>query len=144
MAATSTYKTFLMHYTSGTTPAWEKLCDITEFPNLGGDPELLDATTLSDPMRVFVLGIQNNEGLVFGANYDKTLYSTLSSMSANKKYSVWFGGEMSGSTLVPDGSLGKFDFEGEMSVYVNGAGVNAIRTINITIAPTTKISFSAS
>ena len=35
--ATSTYMTFLMHKKE---PTWEKLLDITEFPDLGGDPEL--------------------------------------------------------------------------------------------------------
>lgn len=144
MAATSTYKTYLMHYTSGTTPAWEKLVDITEFPNLGGDPELLDCTTLSDKMRVYIMGIENTEGLSFGANYDKTTYNTLSGMSGNKKYAVWFGGTLSGTTMVPDGSEGKFSLEGELSVYVNGAGVNAVRTMTITIAPSTEISFAAS
>lgn len=142
--ATSTYKTYLMHQSTGTTPTWSKLLDITEFPNLGGDPELLDTTTLSDKMRTFILGIQNNEGLQFTANYDKTLYNTLSGMSGSQHYGVWFGGAVSGNTVEPDGSDGKFTFDGELSVYVNGAGVNAVRTMNITIAPTTEITFSAS
>ena len=45
--AISTYMTFLMHKKE---TAWEKLLDITEFPDLGGDPELLETTTLSDKM----------------------------------------------------------------------------------------------
>jgi len=45
--AISTYKTFLMHEQSGT---YEKLIDIKEFPDLGGAPEMIDVTTLSDKM----------------------------------------------------------------------------------------------
>ena len=44
--ATSTYMTFLMHK-SADAGDWEKLLDITEFPDLGGDPEMIDVTTLS-------------------------------------------------------------------------------------------------
>ena len=145
MAATSTYKTFLMQGTGTTTITYTKLCDITEFPALGGDPELLDATTLSDRMRVYVLGIQNTEGLKFTANYDKTTYQTLSTMSGEKMFAVYFGGtENTNSAPTPTGSEGKFTFKGELSVYVEGAGVNAVRTMSITIAPTTPIDFSAS
>ena len=48
MAATSTYMTFLMHKNG---EEYEKLIDITEFPDLGTDPEMLETTTLSDRMR---------------------------------------------------------------------------------------------
>ena len=140
MAATSTYQSYLMHGNGSTPPAYTKLCDITEFPNLGGDPELLDATTLSDPMRVFVLGIQNTEGMAFTANYDAATYSTLAALTEEAPYAVWFGADGSG----PKGDKGKFSFKGQLSVYVNGAGVNAVRTMTITIAPTTEITFSAS
>ena len=67
--ATSTYKTFLMHKKEAT---YEKLVDITEFPDLGSDPEMLETTTLSDKMQTFILGIQSNSGLSFSANYDHT------------------------------------------------------------------------
>lgn len=47
--ATSTYMTFLMHKKE---TAWEKLLDITEFPDLGGDPELIGklAEMYNDPI----------------------------------------------------------------------------------------------
>lgn len=44
--AISTFKTFLMHKKEAST--YEKLVDITEFPDLGSDPELLETTTTSD------------------------------------------------------------------------------------------------
>ena len=69
--ATSTYMTFLMHKKE---TAWEKLLDITEFPDLGGDPELLETTTLSDKMQTYVNGVQSNDGMTFNANYDHTEY----------------------------------------------------------------------
>lgn len=44
----TTYQTYLMHGTSG---SYTKLCDIKEFPDLGGEPEQVEITTLSDSMR---------------------------------------------------------------------------------------------
>ena len=67
--ATSTYMTFVMHQKTpaveGTEAVWEKLIDITEFPDLGTDPEMLETTTLSDRMQTFIMGIQGNEAMTF-------------------------------------------------------------------------------
>lgn len=142
--AISTYKVFLMKgTTSGGETTYSKLVDIKEFPDIGGDPELLETTTLSDKMQTYILGIQSNEGLQFTANYTKTDYSTLKGLEgANNKYAVWFGGSESGGVLTPDGSNGKFEFEGELSVHPVGGGVNEVVDMSITIAPSTVISFT--
>lgn len=72
--ATSSYKTFLMKgTTSGDTTTYEKLVDIKDFPDLGGAPEMLDITTLSDPMSTFIPGIQSLDALEFTTNYDLSL-----------------------------------------------------------------------
>ena len=136
--ATSTYKTFLMSSSNSGT-SYSKLIDIKEFPDLGGTPEMIDVTTLSDKMTKYVLGVQSNEGLTFTANYDKASYTALQALTGNQYYAVWFGGTESGGVLTPDGSEGKFEFEGELSVFVAGGGVNAARDMTITIAPSTEI-----
>ena len=139
--AISTYKTFLMHEQSGN---YEKLIDIKKFPDLGGSPEMIDVTTLSDKIAKFVPGIQSNEGLAFTANYTKADYTAVQALEGkqNEKFAVWFGGTESGGTVTPDGSNGKFAFEGELSVFVNGAGTNAPVEMTITIAPSSEIAFS--
>lgn len=140
--ATSTYKTFLMHKGSSES-AYQKLVDITEFPDLGGEPEFLDTTTLSDKMRTFILGIQNNEGMVFSANYDKSDYTALKALEDQEEdYAVWFGGtEAQDGTVTPSGTDGKFSFKGQLSVRVTGAAVNEVRGMSISIAPSTTIAF---
>lgn len=143
--ATSTYKTFLMKGSGTTTLTYQKLVDITEFPDIGGEPELLDTTTLSDKMRTFILGIQNNEGMAFNANYDPTDYQALKALDGvETPYAVWFGGTESGGVVTPTGSEGKFEFKGQLSVRVNGGAVNEVRGMTITIAPTTVITESFS
>ena len=137
--AISTYKVFLMVKESST---YTKLIDIKEFPDLGGEPELLETTTLSDNMQTYIPGIQSLDGLTFTANYTKDDFSKLKALEGvTNTYAVWFGGEGSGSTLTPTGTDGKFEFEGELSVYPVGGGVNEVVEMSITIAPSTPIEF---
>ena len=141
--AISTYKVFLMHKaSSGDT--YTKLIDIKEFPDLGGEPEMLETTTLSDNMQTYIAGIQSMDGLSFSANYDMTEYQKLKALEGKKEsYAVWFGGTENSGTVTPDGSNGKFAFDGELSVYPVGGGVNEVVGMNITIAPSSPIKFSA-
>ena len=45
--AKCTHITYLMHKGAGDS-AYSKLVDITQYPDLGGDTEKIDVTTLSD------------------------------------------------------------------------------------------------
>lgn len=140
--AISTYKVFLMHKAAGG-EAFSKLLDIKEFPDLGGEPEMLETTTLSDNMQTYIPGIQSLDGLSFTANYDKEQFKTLKALEGkDEQYAVWFGGTETGGVLTPDGSNGKFSFTGQLSVYPVGGGVNEVVDMNISIAPSTPIQFS--
>ena len=132
--AISTYKCYLMHKASST---WEKLIDIKSFPDLGGSPELLETTTLSDPMHTHILGIQSLDALEFECNYTLEEYTKLKEMegTANMAFAVWLGGD----GVVPTGEDGKFEFNGELSVYVNGGGVNEVVNMTVSIAACTPI-----
>ena len=141
--AISTYKVFLMHKASDA-EAYSKLVDIKEFPDLGGEPEMLETTTLSDKMQTYIAGIQSLEGLNFTSNYTKSDFAKLKNLDGKtEKYAVWFGGTESGGVVTPDGSDGKFEFDGQLSVYPVGGGVNEVVDMSITIAPSTPITFAA-
>ena len=140
--AISTYKVFLMHKAAAA-EAYTKLIDIKEFPDLGGEPEMLETTTLSDKMQTYIAGIQSLEGLSFLSNYDKADYAKLKALEGKKEqYAGWVGGTEAGGVVTPDGSNGKFSFDGELSVYPVGGGVNEVVDMNITIAPSTVITFA--
>ena len=143
MAATSTYMTFLMHgVTSNSETTWSKLIDIKEFPDLGGAPEMLETTTLSDKMQTYIAGIQSLEAMTFTANYEKDTFQTLQGLEhKQEKYAVWLGGTESGGVATPSGSAGKFSFTGELSAFLAGGGVNEVRNMTVTIAPSTVITF---
>ena len=136
--AISTYKVFLMKQ-SGTT--WSKLIDIKDFPALGGAPEMLETTTLSDNIQTFIPGIQQGDTLDFRANYTKTDYTTLKALEGSSlKLAVWFGGTESNGTVTPTGSDGKYEFDGQLSVYIVGGGVNEVVDMTISIARSSTIS----
>ena len=135
--AVSTYKSFLMVKNSS---AWEKLIDIKSYPDLGGAPELLETTTLSDPMTTNIMGIQSLDALEFECNYTLAEYTKLKEMEGtDKEFAVWLGGTESGNTVTPTGEDGKFEFSGQLSVYVNGGGVNEVRNMTVSIAASTPI-----
>ncbi len=137
--AISTYKIFLMK--KGTSDTYAKLIDIKDFPDLGGAPEMLETTTLSDKMQTFIPGIQSNDALEFTTNYTKTDYLAMKDLEGVEgDYAVWFGGTEAAGVLTPTGSEGKFEFKGFLSAYVTGGGVNEVAGMTITIAPSTVIS----
>ena len=138
--AISTFKVYLMKK-SGT--SYSKLIDIKDFPDLGGAPELLETTTLSDYMQTFIPGIQSLDNFEFTCNYTKSDFTTLKALAGSTyTYAVWFGATESGGVYTPDGSDGKFEFDGELSVFPVGGGVNEVVDMTVTIAPSTVITFS--
>ena len=131
--AISTYKSYLMHKNAST---WEKLIDIKSFPDLGGSPELLETTTLSDPMTTQIMGIQSLDALEFECNYTLADYTKLKALEGTTAdFAVWLGGDGS----APTGEDGKFAFNGQLSVYVNGGGVNEVVGMTVSIAASTPI-----
>lgn len=135
--ATSSYKTFLMVKNSS---AYEKLVDIKDFPDLGGSPEMLETTTLSDGMQTYIEGIQSQDALEFNINYTLEIYETIEAMKGQEKeFAVWFGGTESGGVVTPTGDEGKFNFKGTISIRVTGKGVNEVREAVLSIAPSTPI-----
>lgn len=140
--AISTYKIFLMKK-ANTGETWEKLIDIKEFPDLGGAPEMLETTTLSDRMQTYIPGIQSLDALEFTSNYTKENYSKIKALEGKETdFAVWFGGTEEGNVVTPTGSDGKFSFKGQISAYPVGAGVNEVVDMSISIAPSTPISMN--
>ena len=130
--AMSTYGIQLMHKGEGST--YTKLIDIKDFPDLGGAPEMLETTTLSDAMQTYIEGIQSADALEFTANYTKEDYTKCNALKGKKEsYAVYFGDE---------GENGKFEFDGYLSARVNGGGVNEVVGMTISIAPATAIKVS--
>ena len=142
--AISTMHTFLMHGTGTGTLTYNKLVCISDFPDLGSEPETIDVTTLCDTVRKYIPGVQDTGALTFSAFYTPEAYSTISALAdQDEPYAVWFGGTGDGATATPTGDNGKFSFSGTLSVFVNGGGVNDPVSMTISILPSTEITFAA-
>ena len=141
--AISTHKVFLMEGTGTGSLTYSKLVDIKDFPDLGGAPELLETTTLTDAAQTYIPGIQSMDVLEFTANYTKADYTTLKALEGDEiDLAVWFGGTESAGVTTPDGADGKFDFKGYLTVYPVGGGVSEVIDMKINVAPSTVITAS--
>lgn len=135
--AISTYKVFLMKKDAET---YGKLVDIKDFPDLGGSPEMLETTTLSDKMQTYIPGIQSLDALEFNANYTKEEFAKLKALEGQElDLAVWFGGNEVSGVLTPTGDDGKFNFKGYVSVFVVGGGTNEVVGMTVAVAPSTPI-----
>lgn len=124
--AKCTNVTYLMHKGASDT-AYSKLVDITQYPDLGGDKEKLDSTTLSDTKKRSINGLEDTAELAFSAWYDKTDYEKLLAIQEAgtvDAYQLWFG---------ENGEDGIWEWEGIMAVHPASGGVNAVREMSFSI-----------
>lgn len=145
----STYNTFLL-YNSATSGAasWTKVCDIKEFPDLGGTPETLETTTMTNAMQTFIMGLQSNDALEFTANYSPADFASAQAISGvQKQFKLAFGSDaninVSDAVASSAGDMGAFTFDGQLSVRVNGASVNEVVEMTIAIIPNSTFTYVA-
>lgn len=107
---------------------------IKDFPDLFGEPNLLETTTLSDDAQTFIPGIKQMELMTFTINYDKTVCETIkNSEGSEQHYELSFS----------DGS--KFTWTGQHTLGISGAGVDEVveATLNVVPGSTITASFGA-
>lgn len=124
--AISTYMTFLMVKTSAQ-GSWTKVCPIKSYGDLGGDPEKIDTTTLENSVRTSINGIQDADSVTFTHNYLADDFTAVKALEGHiYEYAVWFGGTKDASTgvITPTGANGKVSWEGELTAWITGGGVN--------------------
>lgn len=131
--ALSTIGTFLFQGTSKETLT--KLCKIKKYPDLGGSPDMIDVTDLEDTDESKIRGVRKASDMAFTANYTPEAYKDVEDKAdVEGFYEVRFGDET--------GKDGIFAFQGSHTVYAVGGDVNAARDMTITIARTSKVTFS--
>lgn len=142
MAASTTpiwsQETYLMMYNGS---GYEQLVCIKSYPDLGGEPEQIQTTTLCEVKNhTYINGLQDTGSFEFTANYTKADYQKLLDAAAagTQTYAVFFG---SGRDTVIDSDNGAFYFEGELSCWPTGHGVNEAREITISISVASEVYF---
>lgn len=109
-----------------------KVVDIKDFPDLIGEPEMLETTTLSDAQVTNIMGIKSSDMLTFTCNYTKADFSAVNDDAEKPMFYVL---EFS------DGS--KFTWQGQHTCGMPGKGVNEVVEFTINIAASTAVTFSA-
>ena len=111
--------------------AVEKVVDIKDFPDMIGDPEMLETTTLSDAQVTNIPGIRSSDTLTFTCNYTK---SDFTAVNADSSKALFYALEFS------DGS--KFTWQGQHTCGLPGKGVNEVVEFTINIAASTPVEFA--
>ncbi len=97
--------------------SWEEFADIKTIPELGGDTEKVDVTTLADDRRKQVEGIQNASNVQFQVVYKGPSFAKALAEAGDRKQYQWKVTYPDGMTVTMRGSYNiKF-----ASVAVNGA-----------------------
>lgn len=132
--ATSTANTILKSANTSEGP-FVKLLDITDYPDLGGTPNMLDTTDLTaTKIKTSILGLQEVPDLTFEANYDLATYTTISAMTDTQFFNLELGDE---------GADGIFEWSGGITVYKNGGGVDEVRKMTVVVSAETEIKLKA-
>ncbi len=104
-----------------------ELTNLQEIPELGGDTEAIEITTLADSAHMYTDGIKNyGDSLAFKFLYEKEQFATLNEL-----------GEADWKVTLPDGA--SCTFGGSCSVKLDGVGVNAALTYSLAVKPNSEM-----
>lgn len=129
----------LSYYLGSSEPTqWTELTNLQEIPELGGDAEAIEITTLADAAHMYTNGILNyGDSLGFKFLYEKTQFDSLNAYSM-----VGDDGDsqdLQWQVKLPDGTT--CQFAGVCSVKLDGVGVNAALTYTLAIKPTSQMTW---
>lgn len=107
-----------------------ELTNLQEIPELGGDTESIEITTLADAAHMYTDGIKNyGDSLGFKFLYESTQFTTLNGLGV----ADW-------KVTLPTGEA--CTFGGSCSVKLDGVGVNAALTYTLSIKPNSEMSWA--
>lgn len=106
------------------------LTNLQEIPELGGNAESIEITTLADVAHTYTDGILNyGDNLAFKFLYEKAQFTELQGTDSGN----W-------KVELPDGAT--CSFGGTCSVALDGVGVNAALTYTLNIKPNTAMTWA--
>lgn len=111
--------------------AFVELTNLQEIPDLGGETESIEITTLADPAHRYTDGIKNyGDNLAFKFLYEAEQFTTLNGLTGTTEWKV----------ELPDGE--SCSFGGTSSIKLDGVGVNAALTYTLSIRPNTEMAWA--
>ena len=117
-------KGITLSYKTSSASDFTQLTNLQEIPELGGETEAIEITTLADDAHMYMDGIKNyGDSIAFKFLYDKTQFETLTGLTGTVNWKV----------TLPDTTT--CTFSGTCSVKLDGAGVNAALGYTLSIKP---------
>ncbi|GMS56842.1 phage tail tube protein [Enterococcus raffinosus] len=112
---------------SGSESGFTEIEGLQAVPEIGGDPEQVDVTTLKDANKKYISGIQDMDSLEFTFLYDKAVFTKLKAVQTSGKEAKF---ELS----YPDGA--KCTFTGGVTVKMGSGEVNGAYqfTLSVTVS----------
>lgn len=124
-------KGITLSYKTGVAAEFTQLTNLQEIPELGGESEAIEITTLADDAHMYMDGIKNyGDSIAFKFLYDKTQFETLVGLTGTSTWKV----------TLPDTTT--CTFSGTSSVKLDGAGVNAALGYTLAIKPNTAMAWA--
>lgn len=128
MAGLLTKDTTISYKTAGMTE-FKEIDLLMEVPELGGDPEKVEVTTLKDSVRKYIPGVRDLGDLQFKFLYDNSgpdsNYRILRKLQEDNELATF-------KVEYPDGTAHQFD--AYVSVKMDAASVNAAMTFTATMS----------
>lgn len=117
-----------LSYATTASGTFTTIPDLQEIPDLGGEPETVEVTTLADSAKRYIQGIKDYGSLGFTFLYDNS--------ESTSNYRVLRGLEEAGSVVYwkvtfPDTTV--FAFSGSVATTVSGSGVGDALTFDANI-----------
>ncbi len=120
-----------LSYKKGDAGEYIDLTNLQEIPELGGDTEAIEITTLADAAHMYTDGIKNyGDSLTFKFLYETAQFETLQGLS----------GVVTWQVSLPDETV--CSFTGTSSVKLDGVGVNAALTYTLAIKPNSEMAWA--
>lgn len=121
-------KGITLSYKNSTAGDFVELENLQEIPELNGDTEAIEITTLADAAHMYTDGIKNyGDSLAFKFLYEKAQFTTLNGLVDSVEWKV----------ELPDGAT--CTFGGTCSVKLDGVGVNAALTYTLAVKPNSEM-----
>ena len=109
----------------------KELTNLQEIPELGGDVEAIEITTLADAAHTYTDGIKNyGDSLAFKFLYEAEQFAELNETTGVQTWKV----------QLPDGET--CSFGGTCSVKLDGVGVNAALTYTLAVKPNSEMAWA--
>lgn len=107
------------------------ILEATDFGDIGGAPDMIEATTLRDKVQRNILGVQSQDAFEITYERNAADYANVKKCADNPQTSYAV------EVYLPEeeaGKYSKFSNTGKVSQYIPGKGVGEVQTVVISIA----------